>query len=66
MVKKEVSLRKNRAYLAKYLKKLFRTFGGMIISKERRYYFYVFLGRVKGYKQYITKDKKRRKNETSF
>ena len=38
----------------------------MIISKERRYYFYVFLGRVKGYKQYITKDKKRRKNETSF
>ena len=42
IVKKEVSLRKNRAYLWKYMKKLFRTIGGMIISKERRYYFYVF------------------------
>ena len=65
IVKKEVSLRKNHSYLWKYMKKLFRTIGGMIISKERRYYFYVFLGRIHGYSRYTTKDKKRRKNETN-
>lgn len=58
LVKKEVKLRKNRKYFYKYLKKLFRSFGGMLISKERKYYSSVFSGRIKGYKAYKIGDKK--------
>ena len=58
LVKKEVKLRKNKKYFSKYLKKMIRSIGGMIISKERRYYYHVFKGRMRGYKEYKIGERK--------
>lgn len=52
MCKKEISLRKNKAYIFKFLKKIFRNLGAMIITKNRKYHYYVLKGRLKGFFSY--------------
>ena len=52
LVKKEVKYRKNRMYIFKYWKKIFRSFVGMLITKNKDYHRVVLKGRREGYKKY--------------
>ena len=52
LVKKEVKCRKNFFYIFKYWKKLFRNIGGMIVTKNRKYHWFVLKGRLRGYFRY--------------
>ena len=52
LVKKEVRCRKNFFYIFKYWKKLFRNIGGMIVTKNRKYHWFVLKGRLRGYFRY--------------
>ena len=52
LVKKEVKCRKNLFYIFKYWKKLFRNIGGMIVTKNRKYHWFVLKGRLRGYFRY--------------
>lgn len=52
LVKKEVKCRKNFFYIFKYWKKLFRNIGGMIVTKDRKYHWFVLKGRLRGYFRY--------------
>ena len=52
LVKKEVKGRKNRFYILKYWKRQFRSFVGMIITRNRRYHRVVMKGRKIGYTKY--------------
>jgi len=55
LVKKEVKGRKNRFYILKYWKRQFRSFVGMIVTRNRRYHRVVMKGRKIGYKHYELK-----------
>ena len=48
----EVKYRKNRMYIFKYWKKIFRSFVGMLITKNKDYHRVVLKGRREGYKKY--------------
>ena len=52
LVKKEVKGRKNRFYILKYWKRQFRSFFGMIVTRNRRYHRVVMKGRKIGYTKY--------------
>lgn len=52
LVKKEVCVRKNKMYIFKFLKKLIRNIGGIILSEHKRYHWVVFKSRIKGFKNY--------------
>ena len=52
LVKKEVKLRKNYFYIFGYWKKLFRSFVGMIVTKNRSYHRVVLKGRIQGFNKY--------------
>ena len=52
LVKKEVKCRKNFFYIFKFWKRLFRSLGGIIITKNRRYHRIVLKGRLRGYFRY--------------
>ena len=52
LAKKEVKYRKNRMYIFKYWKKIFRSFVGMLITKNKDYHRVVLKGRREGYKKY--------------
>ena len=55
LVKKEVKGRKNRFYILKYWKRQFRSFIGMLITKNKKYHKVVMKGRKIGYKHYELK-----------
>lgn len=52
LCKKEIIVRKNLIYTFNYLKKLFRSLGGMIVTKNRKYHLTVLKGRIKGFIDY--------------
>ena len=52
LVKKEVKGRKNRFYILKYWKRQFRSFIGMLITKNKKYHKVVMKGRKIGYTKY--------------
>lgn len=52
LCKKEIVHRKNQFYLHKFLKKVFRNIVAMIITKNRKYHYYVLCGRIKGFFNY--------------
>ena len=52
LVKKEVKYRKNFTYIFKFIKKLCRNIGGLIVTKNRTYHYTVLSGRIKGYIEY--------------
>ena len=52
LVKKEVKGRKNRFYILKYWKRQFRSFAGMIVTRNRAYHRVVMKGRKIGYTKY--------------
>ncbi len=52
LAKKEVSGRKNFFYIFKYMKKLLRNIGGILLTKNRKYHKTVLKGRIKGFKTY--------------
>lgn len=52
LVKKEVKYRKNFTYIFKFIKKLCRNIGGLIVTKNREYHYTVLSGRIKGYFEY--------------
>ena len=54
LVKKEVIERKNWKYLIKFIKKLMRNIGGMLVTKNKKYHGVVFEGRLEGFFKYKT------------
>ncbi len=54
LVKKEVIERKNWKYLLKFIKKLMRNIGGMLVTKNKKYHGVVFEGRLEGFFKYKT------------
>jgi len=52
LVKKEVKGRKNRFYILKYWKRQFRSFAGMIVTRNRAYHRVMMKGRKIGYTKY--------------
>lgn len=52
LAKKEIMGRGNFMYIFKYLKKLFRSIAGSVITKNRKYHRVVCEGRVKGFIRY--------------
>ena len=54
LVKKEVFERKNWKYLIKFIKKLIRNIGGMIVTKNKKYHGVVFESRIEGFFKYKT------------
>lgn len=55
LVKKEVFERKNITYLYKFIKKLCRNIGGILVTKNKKYHSVVFEGRVEGFVTYKIK-----------
>lgn len=49
LFKKEIILRRNYIYICVYMYYLLRSFGGIIISKNRLFHLYTLLGRIKGF-----------------
>ena len=52
LVKKEVMGRKNFFYYFKYLKRIFRSMAGILLTKNRKYHKTVLKGRIEGFNKY--------------
>ena len=52
LVKKEVLGRKNFLYYFKFLKRIFRSIAGIILTKNRKYHKTVLKGRIEGFNKY--------------
>lgn len=52
LFKKEIIYRKHWGYFSLYLYNIIRTLGGCLVKRQKKFYYYTLLGRIKGFISY--------------